>query len=302
MILEKAYAKLHGGYDRLEAGFVDEALVDLTGGVAGEHVGLGEAGADEAALWATLKRHAEAGFLMGAGSPAGSDTDTSELGIVQGHAYAVLRIVDEDGHRLLQLRNPWGEVEWKGDWSDSSPLWTARMKSKLGWVSADDGTFWMSLSDFVAHYASLYVCKLPASSWRLCEVESEWMGETAGGCCNFATAGKNPQFALVVSEPTHCLIGLSQEDTRGSDREAHCICLMLVYKHGERVSKLFTRDWMRDTTPFRNMREVNLDVKLEMRQSSETAYTLLPQTYEPGQEGKFRIRVYSDKPVQLRPL
>ena len=51
----------------------------------------------------------------------------------------MLEIREEDGHRLLRLRNPWGNVEWKGDWSDNSSKWTARMKSRLSWVSRDDG-------------------------------------------------------------------------------------------------------------------------------------------------------------------
>lgn len=25
-------------------------------------------------------------------------------------------------------RNPWGDTEWTGDWSDSSPLWTESMQ------------------------------------------------------------------------------------------------------------------------------------------------------------------------------
>lgn len=37
-----------------------------------------------------------------------------------------------DGHKLVQIRNPWAnEVEWNGPWSDSSPEWTDRMKHKL---------------------------------------------------------------------------------------------------------------------------------------------------------------------------
>ncbi len=36
-LLEKAYAKLYRGYSSLESGFVDSALVDLTGGIGGRY-------------------------------------------------------------------------------------------------------------------------------------------------------------------------------------------------------------------------------------------------------------------------
>jgi hypothetical protein len=89
---------------------------------------------------------------MGAGSPSGSDTDISETGIVQGHAYSILNIVEESdqngAHQLIELRNPWGSGEWLGDWSDSSDLWTEAAKKKAKMVVADDGTFWMAYEDF----------------------------------------------------------------------------------------------------------------------------------------------------------
>jgi hypothetical protein len=49
--------------------------------------------------------------------------ETTSDGIVQNHAYAVLRVeyvTDEQGvkHQLLQLRNPWGRGEWTGAWYD----------------------------------------------------------------------------------------------------------------------------------------------------------------------------------------
>ena len=30
--------------------------------------------------------------------------------------------------RLVQLRNPWGKFEWRGDWSDKSTKWTDALK------------------------------------------------------------------------------------------------------------------------------------------------------------------------------
>eukprot|EP00456_Euglypha_rotunda_P055207 TRINITY_DN44838_c0_g1_i5.p1 TRINITY_DN44838_c0_g1~~TRINITY_DN44838_c0_g1_i5.p1 ORF type:complete len:111 (-),score=18.12 TRINITY_DN44838_c0_g1_i5:10-303(-) len=77
---------------------------------------------------------------MGAGTPAGSDAESnaSASGIVQGHAYALLKVVECDNHRLVQLRNPWGRKEWNGDWSDKSTLWTRRMKVKLNFKDAED--------------------------------------------------------------------------------------------------------------------------------------------------------------------
>ena len=46
-----------------------------------------------------------------------------------GHAYTLLsaaQLTLSNGQQvnLVKLRNPWGSGEWKGDWSDKSPLWT----------------------------------------------------------------------------------------------------------------------------------------------------------------------------------
>jgi hypothetical protein len=46
------------------------------------------------------------------------------------------------------VRNPWGNTEWTGDWSDRSPLWNDELKEYFGWTDEDDGTFWMDIADF----------------------------------------------------------------------------------------------------------------------------------------------------------
>ena len=53
MLLEKAYAKLHGSYKAIEGGYVHEALADLTGGLPGK-VELSREATDE--VWNKLKQ------------------------------------------------------------------------------------------------------------------------------------------------------------------------------------------------------------------------------------------------------
>ena len=45
------------------------------------------------------------------------------------HRTALHRITP---HRTtLQLRNPWGSFEWKGDWGDGSDMWTQHPNAKV---------------------------------------------------------------------------------------------------------------------------------------------------------------------------
>lgn len=60
----------------------------------------------------------------------------------------VTQVREVDGHKLIQIRNPWAnEVEWNGPWSDSSPEWTDRMKHKLKHVP--QVVFYISLSNII---------------------------------------------------------------------------------------------------------------------------------------------------------
>lgn len=46
---------------------------------------------------------------------------------------------------LLRIRNPWGEHEWRGSWSDGAKEWTLvdeAEKKRLGLVFDADGEFW----------------------------------------------------------------------------------------------------------------------------------------------------------------
>ncbi len=120
-LIEKAYAKLFGSYEAIEAGKVHQALVDLTngaseeirlnadsgGGSGGSGSGSASGGSNQlSVLWSKLQTAFKSGYLIGAGSNSGSDTKNQD-GIYFGHAYAVVDLYADDEVKLVQLRNPW---------------------------------------------------------------------------------------------------------------------------------------------------------------------------------------------------
>ena len=145
-LVEKAYAKLFGCYEALISGFIDDGVVDMTGLVCekktlsdkdGVFLGLGDKDDDEMKriedFWEFIFENDNNGSLMGC-SVAGGGVESKviidgvNVGILQGHAYAINDVIELPGktngkrnfHRLLRIRNPWGKGEWNGKWSDES--------------------------------------------------------------------------------------------------------------------------------------------------------------------------------------
>ena len=105
-------------------------------------------------MWEKILDSDRQDFIMAAGVPAADADQLQEFGLVGGHSYGLIAaktIKDKSGQavNLVQLRNPWGSFEWKGDWGDASDCWTPELKKEVGLVEdADDGTFWMCFEDF----------------------------------------------------------------------------------------------------------------------------------------------------------
>ena len=82
-----------------------------------------------------------------------------KVGLVPGHAYSLLDVCSYKGSQLVHIRNPWGQIEWNGEWSDKDTAhWTADALSSLKHTLDDyDGTFWMPYSDFCNYFESVVI-------------------------------------------------------------------------------------------------------------------------------------------------
>ena len=75
---------------------------------------------------------------------------------------------------MLNMRNPWGNFEWQGDWSDNSPLWTEEMRKAAGNPELhNDGTFWMCYDDFLQHFTSINICRV--KNWEEVRIKGKFV-------------------------------------------------------------------------------------------------------------------------------
>lgn len=58
----------------------------------------------------------------------------------------------------MKLRNPWGQGEWTGDWSDNSEKWTPALRAHCGSTVEDDGFFFIPLQDYWEEYCNTSIC------------------------------------------------------------------------------------------------------------------------------------------------
>ena len=89
-MLEKAWAKLHGSYERIESGFAENVLRDLTGAPS-EVIET----SDED-LWERIKSADEKNWIMAAsaGSTEASVDALERLGLIGNHSYGLIGCVE----------------------------------------------------------------------------------------------------------------------------------------------------------------------------------------------------------------
>uniref|UniRef100_A0A8D1RFE0 Calpain 9 n=1 Tax=Sus scrofa TaxID=9823 RepID=A0A8D1RFE0_PIG len=299
-LLEKAYAKLNGSYEALKGGSAIEAMEDFTGGVAETFTTKEAPGNFYEILEKALTRGSLVGCSIDIRNAAESEARTP-FGLIKGHAYTVTGVdqVNIRGQKveLIRVRNPWGQVEWTGSWSDR-----------------------MAFRDFRAHFDKVEVCNLTPDAleedavhkWEVTVHQGSWVrGSTAGGCRNFLdTFWTNPQIKLSLTEKDEgqeeCtfLVALMQKDRRKLKRFGANVLTIgyAIYQCPGQEGHL-NKDFFRyhasqaRSKTFINLREVSDRFRLPPGD-----YILIPSTFEPHQEADFCLRIFSEKKAITRDM
>ena len=61
----------------------------------------------------------------------------------------------------MKIRNPFGEGEWNGDWSDKSAKWTDSAKNAIPEFDpngSNDGIFWIDFDNFCKYFQVVSIC------------------------------------------------------------------------------------------------------------------------------------------------
>ncbi|XP_035029450.2 calpain-2 catalytic subunit [Hippoglossus stenolepis] len=333
-LLEKAYAKVNSSYEALTGGSSIEGFEDFTGGIA-ESYDLKEA---PPSLFNIMWKALKLGSLLGCSIDISSSYETEAITgqkLVKGHAYSITA-AERVLHRgspveLLRIRNPWGQVEWTGAWSDESEKWDGvqpEEKRKLDHC-AEDGEFWMSYTDFLCQFSRLDICNLTPDTltsnevgrWNCSEFEGVWrVGSSAGGCRNYpATFCSNPQFFIrlddVDDDPDDgedgctALIGLMQKDARRErrfGRDLNTIGFAIYQVPDEFKGRsnihlgpdvLLRMEAVARSKNFINLREVCERFKVQPGE-----YVIIPSTFEAHRKGSFVLRVFTEKEARSRPM
>ncbi|KAM9842721.1 calpain-1 catalytic subunit-like [Aulostomus maculatus] len=321
-LLEKAYAKVCGSYSDMNAGTPAEALVDFTGGV---HIclKLSEPPPD---LWELMCRAGQSRSLMGCGTPQGETSANTVManGLVQGHAYTVTGVKEVMSRgqrvRLVRLWNPWGQGEWKGDWSDQSPLWqtVSPQDRDLCLSVANDGEFWMTLQDFCSFYDDVDICCLcpdfldggSSCHWKTSFYEGRWVaGTTAGGCMNnLDSFWTNPQYRVKIDQlheecaeqqgGANMLVSLMQKPNKRNRTLVHNLHIGFSIfevtdedkmQRGKFQPAFFSRKQpVVQTKTYLNSREV-----MELITLKPGEYLIMPSTFKANETASFLLTILS---------
>ena len=196
------------------------------------------------------------------------------------------------------------------DWSPLSGRWQggggAFLCSVLGWNPAKEaatGKFWITLEDFLSHYATLFVCRVPSSFKDSRRDHWAWGEGREGGVLTCPTGHLNPQWRLEVRKRGPVFISLAQglpDEATGADQ---CYVMLALLPQSEAMERpLMQADMELPGFHFSGRPRKQQQVSIDAKNVTPGTYMVVCCTFEPYRRAEFSLGVHAMKKGALGAL
>lgn len=165
-----------------------------------------------------------------------SQREQAEAGLIAKHDYAVLDLKEEEGRRVVLVKNPWSDGSvWKGALIDPQPDKARSENAKR----LQPGTFWMDFDGIFQYFENLYLNWNPGLFTHRADNHFTWKlsdPRTSPGCFI-----DNPQFAIRSQKGGTVWLLLNRHfktgdfTAPGDSHQAGFISVYLFKNNGHRV-------------------------------------------------------------------
>ncbi|RLN48461.1 hypothetical protein BBJ28_00016006 [Nothophytophthora sp. Chile5] len=348
-LIEKAYLKLNGGYD-FPGGNSGIDLFALTGWIP-ERVPVAEllgSPTKEERLWEQLKsafHYGDCIITMSTGDIP--KQEAKAIGLVPMHVYAVLNVYElasseldllekKRKTRLLQVKNPWRKMSWKGPYSrHDKARWDGAIGDELrgyqrqfyateetedsdgnSTAQQDDGLFWIDFEAVKQYFESLYMNWNPELFPFKGVCHEHWPVEL-GPANDSLTLGFNPQYSLTFSKSAtsgpestastgSCTVWvlLSRHVStieRDTDYSSQQFLTLHVYR-GAPGKRVFYNHCAVSRGTYSNNPHTLVSLDLDLADDSEPSFTLVASQYEKFAALDYTLSVFSTRPFVCEPI
>lgn len=163
MIIEKCWAKLNDScYLKIWMGTPNEALYAFSEAPCTQinHQRLIKRN-ESSKIWKKIVQGIDSNWIVCCNTEDITNADT--LGLVSFHAYSIIKYYSYGKLKLLKIRNPIGDQEWQGDFSNYSKKLTSNMRQFIlkqdNYEKDEKGTFTILFEDFIKYFTWTFMSR-----------------------------------------------------------------------------------------------------------------------------------------------
>lgn len=285
MLLEKAWAKVNGGYLNTIMGCPYDVM-DCFTNFNNEFITLSN-NLDREKLWNTIIKASSNDYIMACNINEGENEGiiAQDNGLVTGHIYTIIngyeKILKGETIRLVLMRNPWGTSSYSGDYSDTDEVWKDEeyVKAFDYKPRANKGFFFVSFEGLIAMFSLGQVCLVESpQATQIFKIPSDRVEKN--NIYEFKIKEENTKLAVQITRPNFRFTRSLEEDFQLPlscfiVRKKQKACEELIYKSHNEGDKHFKGEEIFDYFKGHSCYDQNLMINLVLPKGDYLVYTYI---------------------------